>query len=266
MLDIQSVDKIRLNGYGMGQITPAWVREFKLNADAESLTFSYANPHDLTCPASENPISYQRSTQPVVQPPNPTVKQPVKQPVKQLVHPRLNRKQAHLYPTAKLLWAGVILLFIAPLALFVDRFIFSATTQHRPTEFVLGKSANAIGTTSTQAIVSQNTASSVPGIPSATSTSTTREPSDLTSAVNSASTINSDAPDAFREAVSQATLAAELTQTARTQEEWQKIVQLWHEAAFLMSQVSWEHPQYDTAQQRVQQYQNNRVYAEQQLY
>lgn len=74
----------------------------------------------------------------------------------------------------------------------------------------------------------------------------------------------SPAVDPFREAVSKATQAAELTQTAATPQEWQQIATLWQEASDLMAEVPADSPNYATAQDRVGTYQNNAAYAQQQ--
>jgi hypothetical protein len=69
----------------------------------------------------------------------------------------------------------------------------------------------------------------------------------------------------FRDAVNRATLAANLTQTATTRQNWQEVANLWEEAANLMGQVPPTDPNYATAQQRVGQYQQNRTYAQQRV-
>lgn len=71
--------------------------------------------------------------------------------------------------------------------------------------------------------------------------------------------------DTFRRAVNRAMSAAELTQTASTQEEWQTVEQWWKEAIALMSAVEPSNPNYDLAQEKVEEYSRNLVYAQQQM-
>lgn len=73
----------------------------------------------------------------------------------------------------------------------------------------------------------------------------------------------SPAADPFREAVNRATSAANLTQTARTRQEWQTVANHWREAIALMQAVPADSPNYAVAQDRVVAYQRNLAYAEQ---
>lgn len=65
----------------------------------------------------------------------------------------------------------------------------------------------------------------------------------------------------FHSAVNKAMKAANLTQEAQYQEEWQKVEFLWTEAVDLMAQVSEDSDQYEVAQQKVDEYGRNRKYA-----
>ncbi|MCT7963497.1 hypothetical protein NG791_22735 [Laspinema sp. D1] len=72
-------------------------------------------------------------------------------------------------------------------------------------------------------------------------------------------------PDPVSEAVTQATAAAHLTQSARTWEEWDRVAQHWQEAIARLETVSREHYHGDFAQQRIPVYQKNLTYARQQF-
>ncbi|WP_448561831.1 hypothetical protein [Trichothermofontia sp.] len=78
-----------------------------------------------------------------------------------------------------------------------------------------------------------------------------------------ASPVASPAADPFREAVNRATSAAQLTQTARTRQEWETVAAQWREAIALMQAVPADSPNYATAQDRAVAYQKNLTYAEQ---
>ncbi|MCT7968835.1 hypothetical protein NG799_21220 [Laspinema sp. D1] len=65
------------------------------------------------------------------------------------------------------------------------------------------------------------------------------------------------AANSFAEAVRRASQAAEQSQTAQTQAEWNQIAVLWQEASDLMGQVPANSPNYSAAQPRVGQYQQN---------
>ncbi|MGD1904538.1 MAG: hypothetical protein ACFB0C_00930 [Leptolyngbyaceae cyanobacterium] len=68
-------------------------------------------------------------------------------------------------------------------------------------------------------------------------------------------------PEPFGEAVRTATMAAELTQTATTPEEWSEVGVLWDSAMQFMMKVPEDHAQYGTAQDRIATYAGNRDYA-----
>ena len=67
--------------------------------------------------------------------------------------------------------------------------------------------------------------------------------------------------DPWREAVSKATNAANLTQSARTKAEWETVAKEWEAAIEYMKQVPESHPNYATAQERAVGYQTNLDYA-----
>ena len=67
--------------------------------------------------------------------------------------------------------------------------------------------------------------------------------------------------DTFRLAVNKATKAANLTQTAQLQTEWDLVAQYWQEAIALMKAVKKNNPNYSTAQEKVFEYQRNLDYA-----
>lgn len=71
--------------------------------------------------------------------------------------------------------------------------------------------------------------------------------------------------DAFRRAVNRAMSAAELTQVADSQEEWQTVVTWWQDAVDLMKTVPFNSKNHAIAQTKVQEYQNNLNYAQGQL-
>jgi len=68
-------------------------------------------------------------------------------------------------------------------------------------------------------------------------------------------------PDPFREAVNTATEAAQLTQMAKTTDEWQRVADLWQKAAGFMQSVPDSSPNFQTAQGKVEEYQANSEYA-----
>jgi hypothetical protein len=70
--------------------------------------------------------------------------------------------------------------------------------------------------------------------------------------------------DAFRWAVNRAMSAAEITQTAQTQDEWLTVVDWWKESIRLMESVPFTSDDYKTAQEKVREYQKNLAYAQRQ--
>ncbi|NJN62153.1 MAG: hypothetical protein HC795_12025 [Coleofasciculaceae cyanobacterium RL_1_1] len=85
-----------------------------------------------------------------------------------------------------------------------------------------------------------------------------------TAAPAAAPTAATPSADPFREAVSAATQAAQLTQSASTAAEWSAIVTLWETAIAQMGNVPSESPNYATAQDRLNSYPANLNYARQQ--
>jgi hypothetical protein len=67
--------------------------------------------------------------------------------------------------------------------------------------------------------------------------------------------------NSFAEAVRKATSAAEATQNATTPEQWQAVAADWEAAINLMQAVPQDNPNYQTAQQKVTEYQKNLEYA-----
>ncbi|MEH1820072.1 MAG: hypothetical protein V7L31_13495 [Nostoc sp.] len=68
--------------------------------------------------------------------------------------------------------------------------------------------------------------------------------------------------DTFREAVSKAINAANLTQSAKSPDEWKTVVSEWEAAIALMKTVPASSPNYVVAQQKIKEYQRNLNYAE----
>ena len=68
--------------------------------------------------------------------------------------------------------------------------------------------------------------------------------------------------DTFREAVSKAINAANLTQSAKSPDEWKTVVSQWEAAIALMKTVPSSSPNYVVAQQKIIEYQKNLNYAE----
>ncbi|MEH2171408.1 hypothetical protein [Nostoc sp.] len=68
--------------------------------------------------------------------------------------------------------------------------------------------------------------------------------------------------DTFREAVNQAINAANLTQSAKSLDEWKTVVSQWEGAIALMKTVPSSSPNYVVAQQKIIEYQKNINYAE----
>jgi hypothetical protein len=82
-----------------------------------------------------------------------------------------------------------------------------------------------------------------------------------TTPVNTETPIKAPEIDPFKEAVNQATIAAELTQSAQSELEWKKVANHWENALELMKEVPPDHGNYTIAQDRVIQYQKNLDYA-----
>lgn len=82
------------------------------------------------------------------------------------------------------------------------------------------------------------------------------------------SPVTSDSPivlletDTFREAVSKAINAANLTQSAKSPDEWKTVVSHWKGAIALMKNVPSSSPNYVVAQQKIIEYQKNLNYAD----
>lgn len=74
---------------------------------------------------------------------------------------------------------------------------------------------------------------------------------------------STEEPDPWGEAVSNAMQAAELAQTAQSADEWEQVKTLWNQASTLMAQVPESHPEFATAQQKVNEYSQNAQVAEQ---
>jgi hypothetical protein len=70
--------------------------------------------------------------------------------------------------------------------------------------------------------------------------------------------------DTFRWAVNRAMSAAEITQTAKTQDEWLMVVDWWEEAIRLMQSVAYTSDDYPVAQEKIKEYQQKLSYAQQQ--
>ncbi|MBN3941660.1 hypothetical protein [Nostoc sp. NMS9] len=68
--------------------------------------------------------------------------------------------------------------------------------------------------------------------------------------------------DTFREAVSKAINAANLTQSAKSSDEWKTVVSQWEAAIALMKAVPSSSPNYVVAQQKISEYQRNFNYAQ----
>lgn len=71
------------------------------------------------------------------------------------------------------------------------------------------------------------------------------------------------ATEPFKQAVNEAMVAAELTQTAQSSQEWFSVVSKWVKAANLMEEVPSSHPHYKIAQKKVVEYRSNWEYARQ---
>lgn len=69
--------------------------------------------------------------------------------------------------------------------------------------------------------------------------------------------------DSFGDAVNAAVEAAEVTQTAQTPEEWSQVMDLWDKSIELMKAVPEASENYQTAQQKAVEYQENLEYAKQ---
>jgi hypothetical protein len=80
--------------------------------------------------------------------------------------------------------------------------------------------------------------------------------------VGTASPHSSPQPDAFREAVNKATIAAQLTQSAKTKLDWNLVAGQWREAIALMEAVPASSANYALAQKKAGEYQSNLEYAQ----
>jgi len=87
-------------------------------------------------------------------------------------------------------------------------------------------------------------------------------PQPITAPVNSELPTVSPQSDNFRNAVNQAISAANLTQSAKSQTEWQNIVKQWEAAISMMQSVPLSSPNYAIAQQKIIEYQRNLSYAQ----
>ena len=67
--------------------------------------------------------------------------------------------------------------------------------------------------------------------------------------------------DPFYDAINQATKAANLTQTAKSNQEWEEVSQSWINAIALLKSLPQNHPQFTLATQKVQEYENNLNYS-----
>lgn len=92
---------------------------------------------------------------------------------------------------------------------------------------------------------------------------TTDEATEETTEEVTAGDADGAAANPFSEAVNAATEAAQKTQTAQTQQQWQDVAQLWQTAIEQMQAVPEGNDNYDLAQQKAQEYQQNLQYAQQ---
>ncbi len=122
--------------------------------------------------------------------------------------------------------------------------------------FWLNQSATPVGDSLPAESPQPSPTASPPGDESPASPTAPASPASPTAAA-------SPAADPFREAVNRATRAADLTQTARTRQEWQTVANQWREAIALMQAVPADSPNYAVAQDRAVAYQKNLAYAEQ---
>jgi ribosomal protein S27E len=79
------------------------------------------------------------------------------------------------------------------------------------------------------------------------------------------SPVPAESYQAFRDALRLAEQTGSLTSSAQTKQDWQSIVNGWTQSIELLKQVVPESPDYDRAQQKIQEYQNNLNYARQQM-
>jgi len=90
------------------------------------------------------------------------------------------------------------------------------------------------------------------------------DPSPSPSPHASAPASPSPSPEPFSTAVTQATKAAQQTQTAKSSEQWQTVAGLWQQAIASMQSVPTTDPHHATAQQKIGDYQKNLQYAQKQ--
>ncbi len=69
----------------------------------------------------------------------------------------------------------------------------------------------------------------------------------------------------FRDAVNAAMQAANLAQVASSADEWRLVADFWEQAVKNMQAVPADHPRYETAQQKISEYQRNLEYAQQRM-
>jgi hypothetical protein len=85
----------------------------------------------------------------------------------------------------------------------------------------------------------------------------------LSNSLNSSSVLSAENTknDPFYDAITQATKAANLTQTAQTPREWQQVSQFWINAIALLKSIPENHPQFTLATQKVKEYESNLNYS-----
>jgi hypothetical protein len=87
-------------------------------------------------------------------------------------------------------------------------------------------------------------------------------PAAFSPAAGTPSPDSSPQPDTFREAVNRATIAAQLTQSAKSKQDWNLVAGQWREAIALMGAVPASSPNHALAQKKAAEYQSNLEYAQ----
>jgi hypothetical protein len=87
-------------------------------------------------------------------------------------------------------------------------------------------------------------------------------PEAITTESPATESVQDSIPDPFGDAVNKATAAADLTQTATKSEDWSNVANAWQQAIDLMKSVPQSSPNYEVAQQKANEYEANKTYAQ----
>ena len=132
-----------------------------------------------------------------------------------------------------------------------------AATGGSPSPAATGESPAATGGSPSPTTTGESPAATESPATTGESPATTESPAAVAAPANAPT---SEVP--FYDAVKNAQEAANLTQTAKTKEEWQKVATLWQNAIALMKAVPEGESNYKVAQEKVGEYGRNLQYAQ----